>query len=281
MESNKIRRRERICNNRGVSLVELVVAMALFVIVIVPICASFITSMRVNQKSRKMMAANDLAQSIVEGYSGKTYESLKNSISNIGTADLSGNLALSTGGFVSSNVGGAEIVSVNIYNQKDNGRPGVSWNGMTGVKSGIGVKEAVTGKVSVSRNEIKWAGTSVSTNSLISENKAIAVSLNRAAAADFRAILGTDITDYRSQKLMGVSDPEGTISFLCYTGLHSEGYYFDAVVMFIPMANTPAQKYYSYEAMVYIYEIDGKDLSTRLNKEPVLSLMTGIKNRNG
>ena len=109
-----IRKRSRMLDNKGVSLVELVVAMALFVIVIVPICASFITSMRVNQKSRKMMAANDLAQSIIEGYSGKTYEGVKLSISNIGTANLSENLALSTGGFVSSNIGGSEVVSVNI-----------------------------------------------------------------------------------------------------------------------------------------------------------------------
>ncbi|MCR5011412.1 MAG: prepilin-type N-terminal cleavage/methylation domain-containing protein [Lachnospiraceae bacterium] len=271
--SNNKRKCNRLCNNRGVSLIELVVAMALFAIVIVPICASFITSMRVNQKSRKMMAANDLAQSIVEGYSGKTYEDVKLSIASIGTADLSGNLALSTGGYVSSNVGGTETVSVNVYNMKENGVSSASWNGMINVNKYLD---------SVSRNEIKRAGgTAVSTNSLISENKAIAVSLNRAAAEDFLKVLGSDAADYRSQKLIGVTDTDGTVSFLCYTGLHSEGYYFDAVVMFIPMARTAAQKYYSYEAMVYVYEVDRTDMTTRLSKEPVLSLMTGIKNRNG
>ena len=269
---NSTKKRSRIVSNKGVSLVELVVAMALFIIVIVPVCASFITSMRVNQKSRKMMAATDLAQSIVEGYSGKTYENLKLSVASIGTADLSGNLALSTGCFVSSNVGGAEVVSVNIYNQQANGLSSVSWNGMTNVKTGL---------TSISQNEVRWSGASVSTNSLISENKAMAISMNMAAAADFKTMMGADATDYRSQKLMGVTDPDGKISFLCYTGLHSEGYYFDAVVMFIPMANTPAQKYYSYEAMVYVYEIDRQDMTSRLGKEPVMSLMTGIKNRNG
>ncbi|MBR4543364.1 MAG: prepilin-type N-terminal cleavage/methylation domain-containing protein [Lachnospiraceae bacterium] len=267
-----IRKRSRMLDNKGVSLVELVVAMALFVIVIVPICASFITSMRVNQKSRKMMAANDLAQSIIEGYSGKTYEGVKLSISNIGTANLSENLALSTGGFVSSNIGGSEVVSVNIYNMQENGISSASWNGMTNVKAGLS---------SISQNEIKW-GTpvmTVSTNSLISENKAMAISMNRAAAADFHSILGS--TPYNSPKLIGVTDEDGKISFLCYAGLHSEGYYFDAVVQFVPMAHTAAQKYYSYEAMVYIYEIDKKDMTTRLNKDPIMSMSTGIKNRNG
>ena len=270
---NSTKKRSRIVSNKGVSLVELVVAMALFIIVIVPVCASFITSMKVNQKSRKMMAATDLAQSIVEGYSGKTYENLKLSVASIGTADLSGNLALSTGCFVSSNIGGAEVVSVNIYNQLANGLSSATWDGMSNVKGGL---------ASISQNEIKWASyPAVSTNSLISENKALAISMNMAAAGDFKSMLGPGAADYRSQKLMGVTDPEGKISFLCYTGLHSEGYYFDAVVMFIPMAHTAAQKYYSYEAMVYVYEIDRKDLTTRLSKEPVLSLMTGIKNRNG
>ena len=269
--NNERKRRNRIFGNKGISLVELVIAMALFAIVIVPICASFITSMKVNQKSRKMMAANDLAQSIVEGFSNKTYEGVKKSIATIGTGDLSGNLALSTVSF-NGNVSGNTNVSANIYNLEATGMA-MSWDtNMTNVKAKLSA---------VSDNELTWDGTTVSTNMLISYNKAEAISMNMAAARDFAAALSSAGKGYDTPALMGVTDSDEKISFLCYSGLHSEGYYFDAVVMFIPMANKPGQKYYSYEAMVYIYEYDKLDPTTRLNKQPVLSLMTGIKNRNG
>lgn len=254
----KRKKRNRIFGNKGVSLVELVVAMALFIIVIIPVCASFITSIRVNQKSRRMMAANDLAQSVMEGFSNKTYEGVKKSINNISLADLSGNEALST-------------VSGNAFNLKDAGLT-CSWSNMTNVSAGL---------TSLSQNEISWKGTKVDTPLLISENKALAVSMNQAAAADFKAVIEASGTDYRTPMLLGVTNSDENLSFLCYSGLHSEGYYFDAVVQFVPMANTVKQKYYSYEAMIYIYEIDKTDLSTRLSGDPVLTLMTGIKNRNG
>ena len=257
MDTKRIKR-NRIFGNKGVSLVELVVAMALFIIVIIPVCASFITSIRVNQKSRRMMAANDVAQSVMEGFSNKTYEGVKKSINNIALADLSGNEALST-------------VSGNVFNLKDSGLA-CSWTNMTNVTAGI---------TSLSQNEISWKGTKVATPLLISENKAEAASMNRAAALDFKSVIDASGKDYRTPMLLGVTNTDENLSFLCYTGLHSEGYYFDAVVQFVPMANTLKQKYYSYEAMIYIYEIDKTDLSTRLNDDPVLTLMTGIKNRNG
>lgn len=267
-----LRKRNRILgSNKGVSLIELVIAMALFMIVIVPICASFITSIRVNQKSRKMMAANDLAQSVMEGFSGKTYEGVKKSIASIGNGELSGNLALSSVSF-NGNVSGNTNVSANLYNLETTGMA-VTWDSsMTNVKAGL---------TAVSENEITWAGTTVSNNMLVSYNKAMAISMNMAAASDFKAVLDAAGKGYDTPVLMGVTNTDENVSFLCYSGLHSEGYYFDAVVMFIPMANKPGQKYYSYEAMIYMYEVDKKDLSTRLGKEPVLSLMTGIKNRNG
>lgn len=274
MRKDRIRR-NRVLDSKGVTLVELVVAMALFVIVIVPICASFITSMRVNQKSRKMMAANDIAQSIVDGFSGKTYEGVKKSISVIGDGDLSGNLALSTVSF-NGDVSDSVAVSANLYNLQTTGKK-TTWADMG---------QASLTLASVSENEmtIFENGTNITLSQnvlLISENKAQALTLNMAAARDFKSVLGSASENYAVPCLMGVTNTDENVSFLCYTGLHSEGYYFDAVVQFIPMANKKGQKYYSYEAMIYIYEVDKTDLSTRLNKEPVLSLMTGIKNRNG
>ena len=254
----KRKKRNRIFGNKGISLVELVVAMALFIIVIIPVCASFITSIRVNQKSRKLMAANDLAQSVMEGFSNKTYEGVKKSINNIGTAELSGNEALST-------------VSGNIYNIDTSAIP-CSWSDMSNVSAGL---------TSITQEEINWNGTVVATPLLVSQNKAEAASMNRAAALDFKALLDAAGAGYDTPRLLGVTNTDENVSFLCYSGLHSEGYYFDAVVQFIPMANTSAQKYFSYEAMIYIYEIDRLDMSTRLNKAPVITLMTGIKNRNG
>ena len=66
-------RRKRRGNQKGVTLFEVMLALALFAEIIVPIMQSFMTSMKVNKRARETMIATDIAQSIMEGFAGKTY----------------------------------------------------------------------------------------------------------------------------------------------------------------------------------------------------------------
>ena len=66
--------KNRRVNHKGVTIFEVMIAIALFAIIITPVMRSFITSMRVNQKARRAMIATDVAQTIMEGISGKSYE---------------------------------------------------------------------------------------------------------------------------------------------------------------------------------------------------------------
>ena len=60
-------------SNAGFTLVELIVAIALFAIVITPLCNTFISSAKMNRNARKVMIATDLAQNIFEGFSEETF----------------------------------------------------------------------------------------------------------------------------------------------------------------------------------------------------------------
>ena len=73
-----VSRKRKEHKNRGVTLFEVMIAIALFAIIVTPVMKSFVTAIKVNQKSRKVMIATDLAQSLMEGYMGKSYEDVWN-----------------------------------------------------------------------------------------------------------------------------------------------------------------------------------------------------------
>ncbi|MBR3308028.1 MAG: type II secretion system protein [Lachnospiraceae bacterium] len=100
--------------NGGITLIEIVVALALFAIIVTPLMRNFIDSSRINMKGRKVMIATDVAQSIMEGFAGKTYE------------DVIIGLDMASGGFemkdVSSNSAKYAFSAINhgFYNYGDN-----------------------------------------------------------------------------------------------------------------------------------------------------------------
>ena len=59
--------------NKGFTLIEIVVAIAVLAIAITPILTSFITSAKLNVKSQKLMAATNIEQSIMEGFADNYY----------------------------------------------------------------------------------------------------------------------------------------------------------------------------------------------------------------
>lgn len=56
-------------NNKGFTLVEVIIAVAILGIVMIPIFQNLITSSRINQKGRKVLNATNMAQNVMEGFS--------------------------------------------------------------------------------------------------------------------------------------------------------------------------------------------------------------------
>lgn len=69
--------------NTGVTLFEVLIAIALFAIIIVPVMRSFVGSIRVNQKARKTMIATDVAETIAESFAGKSYEDVLKGLNSV------------------------------------------------------------------------------------------------------------------------------------------------------------------------------------------------------
>lgn len=63
-------------NNKGFSLIELIVTIAVIAIVVIPFLRSFFTAMSVNSDARKIQNATALAQDTVEEFKAKTVEDM-------------------------------------------------------------------------------------------------------------------------------------------------------------------------------------------------------------
>lgn len=65
MKKNKIQKLNKL-NNKGVTLVEIIVAMAILAVVVVPFVHSFVTAARTNSKARDTLYATTIAEDIME-----------------------------------------------------------------------------------------------------------------------------------------------------------------------------------------------------------------------
>ena len=66
--------------NKGFSLIEVLLAIVLLGLIAAPVLQMFYSSYSVNQKSKKYLAAADLAQTVMEAISAQTYEGSEGSI---------------------------------------------------------------------------------------------------------------------------------------------------------------------------------------------------------
>ena len=75
--SRKLNRRDSKASNAGFSLVELLIAVVILAIIVIPLLRMFVTSTRINVKSRQMLRATTVAQDIMEGLKAYTLEEVK------------------------------------------------------------------------------------------------------------------------------------------------------------------------------------------------------------
>ena len=290
-------RKERIWHNRGVTLFEVMIAIALFAIIITPIMSTFVNSIRVNQKARKVMVATDVAQSIMEGISGKTYQEvwggMQTSLTGFSFASGSSNanLAFST-------------INENYYNSKHSER-------LANVPDVAIAAEA----------KYAFPDTLISDINNMKDNK---YQLDSSVAGmDFNTVISTSAVQYlkwmissteprmpykdtgvdadhpysdavgnpmTSDKFLAYGystqfyvDGDGNkteplISYMVYTRIQKDNYFFDAVVSFVPNGHvipsggtktdalgqtltSLTDEYYTYKVRVTVYEYqyEGKD----------------------
>lgn len=80
-------------NNRGFTLVELIIAVAILAVIVMPLISNFIQSSKMNLKGRKSLNAMNLAQDIMEGMSAYTASEFDDMIVNASGAAPTVNLS--------------------------------------------------------------------------------------------------------------------------------------------------------------------------------------------
>lgn len=235
-------------NNKGFSLIEIIIGIGMLAVIIVPILHTFIKSAQINRDSRQVMIQTEVAQTIMEGFAGKSYVDVKASVAALatpGSGIVSGNLALSS-------------IDGNLFNNTDEMFCGDVYNNAIVWGSGDHLHQLLT---SVQKNSLVWRGTTIDP---ICENVS-----DNALMASMNYIFGYDAGTFF--QLECPNDPEirqlaywvtpqapgsagGDALFLCYGNIHYEGYCFDAVVSFLPMAKSENDLYYTYRILLSLYE---------------------------
>lgn len=242
-------------NNKGLSLIELLIAMALLAILIVPIFNSFIASARINLKARQLMAATDLAQTVFEGFSDKSYGTIKDDIDGrMGSVSLSSNHIYAT-------------VSDNYYNMPEHY---VALDG-----------SLLTSLSSPSVNYVQCGSDTYVTRDLISGNNAAGmttVSINSLICDAARADLSVS-TNNCLRGWFDDSSADSSMAALVYTGVDQDGFLFDVVVTFLPMAENADDKYFPYCVTVTVYDAkENPDIDRMSSERYQFSMKGGIAN---
>ncbi|MGN0326565.1 MAG: prepilin-type N-terminal cleavage/methylation domain-containing protein [Lachnospiraceae bacterium] len=222
-------------NNKGFSLIEILIAMAMMAIVVLPILQTFITSARINRNARQTMIETEVAQTIMEGFADKTFLEIKSTAG-----------AISSGTDVSGDRVPFTSINDNAFNM--------------GSTANVPISSAATldaALSAVSKNQIVWQGATIATSTIVSNN-AISMSMNQAFANDISSNFITANATDPARKLMAVYSvgDADKILFMAFGNIEYCGYHYDAVVSFVPMARTASDLYYTYDIFLTLYEYD-------------------------
>lgn len=77
---------KKVINNKGFTLVELLIAITILVVIVVPILASIVTSMKVNKKSDDLLNETAVAQTFMEGMQNMKLEEIAEQFSDVTNA---------------------------------------------------------------------------------------------------------------------------------------------------------------------------------------------------
>ena len=235
-------------DNRGFTLLEVLVSVCLLMVILLPISSSMLTALKINLKARNLMTATDVAQSIMESISEKNFSEVKKIVTSINTSGFKradGKVGLST-------------IDNEYYNTKGNAYE-LNWSVLT-----------AKGITDVKNSTMKIGGVQYNNVDLITNDHGL-----RDKMAEVLK------TQTGAKKLYYCQDTDGKMLFLGYTGISSKGKTYDAVVYMIPVANSSSAKWYSYEVFVNVYEYKGEGSADRLTGNPTVSIKSGIQAKSG
>ena len=242
--------------NKGFTLIEIIVAIAVLAIAITPILTSFVTSAKLNVKSQKLMAATNIQQSIMEGFADKTYTEVLNICKKNG-AGLNGKYIFST-------------VSSNAYNEASTWKDSPSNFASLSTKAGS----------LLTASKISWAGFTPEPSNQINVAGSPSATVYEAMLADIEGSFG--LTMY-TNKSVGLSDKPAIgwwtdsnekVLAMYYQNLHEGGFQFDAIVVFIPGAASDSDIYYPYYVNIYMFT----GVNDMYYDKPFMTYTSGIKN---
>ena len=293
------RSKNRKGSQKGVTLFEVMIALALFAVIITPVMKSFVTAMKVNKKSRETMIATDVAQSIMEGISGKTYEDVCIAL-DIAPAGfnfeathrkINGKYALSSINDSYYNCGGETGMVMEVVDFPDN---------VTDIDThGIATWPTTTP-----------SGTPITLDKAMVINACMDLQITRMVGADgclkpyedswTNDKVANDIFTQDKRLYFGQSDEtyggRPLVTYLYYTRIQRDNRFFDATVTFVPhsrdlnVANTgDVDEYFTYEVTVSVYPyeydvwtgqfINRFDAEYFIEGSPAAVMRSGIQNK--
>ncbi len=252
-------------DNRGISFVELLVAMVLLLIILGPVMKAVIAGLEVNRNSRKIMCATDAAQGVMEGVSGKSYKGLLNSY-NPALSKLTGYNEL-------ARVGGS-----NVYNENM-----IKTHGCVTGTPGFTIQN-------VTHNGFTLDGTAYNTKDLALLSTSADVNNSNTVLQTF-GIYGLSLLSDSSDQVLvmhgdnanATAHTDAKTIFFAYYNIPWEGYTFDVVGYVLPATSLANPNFYPCVVRVAIYEVKTNGTSTvhtiETSSDPLLAINDGLRNR--
>ncbi len=272
-----IRRRKRI--NQGLTIFEVMIAVALFAIIVTPIMRTFVNSIKVNEKARKVMVATDVAQTIMEGFSGKTYQQvwkgLDTSITGFDFTTGTGNGALAFSSINKNYFNHGHTVYLDEsyfpamisydrtqphgYSITDTAYAGISYDKLVSSKAVAELRTAIASETPKMPYE---------DNPDDADHPYEIDDVKTSATVDKRIYYGGSPDKYTAVPDFG-EVPK--LAYMVYNRVQKDRYFFDVVVTFTPesvdegkdakgndwlddLGDIKVDDYFSYQVTVYVYE---------------------------
>lgn len=244
--------KRNLSKNRGLTFVELLIAIVLLVVLLGPMMRTMIAAIKVNADSRKVLCATEVGRGVMEGLSGNSFNGVLSSYE----ADLGNGNRL------------AQICG-DVYNKQDNIKKtnGALFNNVT-----CNLVSVTTNNGTYNSKKIAEGDKTV-INELLSEYGKYSIEKY-------------GITN--EQMLLMHGDKEGKDAnclFFTYTNVHwgsvsaNEGFVFDVVCAMVPAANSSTDKFYPYSLVVGVYPVEGGvHKCTNAGTTPLLTMTGGMRN---
>lgn len=259
-EKRKVKIANLSKDNRGLSFVELLIAMVLLLIILGPVMKAVIAGLEVNRNSRKIMCATDAAQGVIEGISGKSYKGLLNSY-NPSATKLTGYNEL-------ARVGGSNVYNENLIKTH-------------GCISGAFDIQGVT------YNGFKLGGVNYNCKDLALLSSSADVTNSNTILQTFGNYGLSLLSDQSAQVLVMHGDntsatahTDAKVIFFAYYNIPWEGYTFDAIGYVLPATDLSNPNFYPCVVRVAMYEVKQDGTHTLVtNSDPMLAISDGMRNR--